>query len=202
LLYRDAREAIVVDADGLASVYAEGGRAGLLAAVRARIAQPDDPDAVYALEFDGRASPATRRCVPRPRARLERRRERTTARACCPHARARPRRRLATGLRLRSESGFLDADGAHDAGRARDRGVLGIAIGALTARWVARRLQHSTPPPRAWRRRNHLRAPSTAPATPSTASRCASTPCWTASKRCWPACAKPPTTSRTTCARR
>ena len=54
LLYRDAREAIVVDADGLASVYAEGGRAGLLAAVRARIAQPDDPDAVYALEFDGR----------------------------------------------------------------------------------------------------------------------------------------------------
>ena len=144
LLYRDAREAIVVDADGLASVYAEGGRAGLLAAVRARIAQPDDPDAVYALEFDGRrvADNAPLQFARGTRAAWSEGREGEGTRVLTHRTMPGPGVSLLTGLRLRSESGFLTLMARTTLAALAIAVLLGIAIGGLTARWVARRLRH------------------------------------------------------------
>jgi signal transduction histidine kinase len=146
LLYRDAREAILVDADGLADVYAKGGRNLLVSEVRDRIAEPDDANSVYALELDGRRiasndSAATRAGRDGWRETRVRDAGGGTTRTLVERRTLAPGVVLSTGLRLRSESGFLDLMARMTLGALAIAVILGIAIGGTTARWVARRLQ-------------------------------------------------------------
>ena len=134
LLLRDAREAIVVDAEGLRDVHTDGGRAQLVQAVRERIARPDDPDALHALRLDGRvvASDMPQGATP-ARDGWHEAREDDGTRLLVERRTLAPGVELATGLRLRSESGFL-ALVARPARRARDSAA-GMAIFALISRW-------------------------------------------------------------------
>jgi len=146
LLYRDAREAIVIDADGLADVYAEGGRGALVAEVRSRLARPDDPDSVYAVELDGRRVAGNLPLTVPHGARASwiegREPDGTRTRILFRRSVPGPGVVLATGLRLRSESGFLDLMARTTLAALAIAVLLGIAIGAFTARWVAGRLHN------------------------------------------------------------
>jgi len=142
MLLRDAREAIVVDAEGLREVHADGGRMPLVQAVRERIARPDDPDALHALWFDGRviASDLPPDATP-AREGWRESREGDGTRLLVERRTIAPGVELATGLRLRSESGFLALVARTSLAALAIAVLLGLAIGALTARWVARRLR-------------------------------------------------------------
>ncbi len=142
LLVRDAREAIVAEGEGLRDAFRDGGRTGLSEAVRDRIATPDEPDALYAAWFDGRAiatnTPPS--SVPAGDGWREARDEDNT-RVLVQRTTLAPGVVVATGLRLRSESGFLALMARTTLAALAIAVVLGLLIGAMTARWVARRLQ-------------------------------------------------------------
>ncbi|BCT93127.1 two-component sensor histidine kinase [Lysobacter helvus] len=142
LLLRDAREAIVVDADGLRDVLADGGRAPLILAVRDRIARPDDPDALHALRIDGRVIASDIPAAATPaRDGWHESREPDGTRLLVERRTLAPGVEIATGLRLRSESGFLALVARTSLAALAIAVLLGLAIGALISRWVARRLR-------------------------------------------------------------
>lgn len=142
LLVRDAREAVVAESDGLRDAYRDGGRAGLREAVRDRIATPDEPDAVYALWFDGRAvaTNAPSSTIP-ARDGWREGRDADDTRVLVQRTTLAPGVVVATGLRLRSESGFLAVMARTTLAAFAIAVVLGLLIGWMTARWVAHRLQ-------------------------------------------------------------
>jgi signal transduction histidine kinase len=161
LLYADAREVIRVDAGGLRDLYEDGGERALSAELRQRLAQPADPDALYALRRwpSGHVLAGNIAELPRPlhgRADWLRLRQAPAADSGAPAAEAGEddtdvpslllRQRvgtdleLITGLRLRSESGFL-ALGIRTIWMALLlAAALGLLLGGLIARWVSRRL--------------------------------------------------------------
>ena len=141
LLLRDAREAIVVDADGLRDVFADGGTPQLAQTLRDRIANPDDPNAVYALQANGRilvsdlpagTLPANDGWRESP--------DHDGTRVLVARRTLAPGVTLTTGLRLRSESGFLDLMRRITLAALAIAVLVGILIGWFTARWVSRRL--------------------------------------------------------------
>lgn len=142
LLIRDAREAIVAESDGLRDAWRDGGRTGLSDAVRDRIATPDEPDALYAAWFDGRAvaTNAPPASVP-ARDGWREARDQDNTRVLVQRTTLAPGVVVATGLRLRSESGFLALMARTTLAALAIAVLLGLVIGAMTARWVARRLQ-------------------------------------------------------------
>jgi signal transduction histidine kinase len=142
LLLRDAREAVVAEADGLRDTFRDGGRAALAVAVRDRITQPDEPDALHALWIDGRpvASDMPPNSVP-ARDGWRQANEADDTRVLVVRRTLAPGVVVATGLRLRSESGFLAMMARTTLAALVIAALLGLAIGALTARWVSRRLQ-------------------------------------------------------------
>ncbi len=146
LLTDDAREVVRADAAGLMDIYRGSGREALLNELRARLEHPDDPDAVYAFRgADGRiaigAAPGTpHRAADAPRwivfddahdgsrvlARLQ------------PLANGET---LMTGLRMRSQDGFLAMMLRTALIALLVAAALGALIGWLTARGVSRRLR-------------------------------------------------------------
>ncbi|GGD47116.1 sensor histidine kinase [Pseudoxanthomonas indica] len=158
LLYADAREVIRVDAAGLADVYQQGGEEALIAELRQRLAQPADADALYGLRRwpAGESLAGNIAALPRlTRAkpvweRLRVPADPTDANAGADDAnvpslllrqRLGPNLELITGLRLRSESGFL-ALGIRTIWIALLlAAVLGVLLGGVIARWVSHRLR-------------------------------------------------------------
>ena len=142
LLVRDAREAIVAEGEGLRDAFRDGGRAALADAVRDRIAAPDEPDALYAAWFDGRPVAANTPPGSLPtRDGWREGRDADDTRVLVQRTTLAPGVVVATGLRLRSESGFLAVMARATLAALAIAVLLGLLIGALTARWVARRLQ-------------------------------------------------------------
>lgn len=147
LLTQDAREEVRADAAGLLEVYRDSGRDALIAELGGRTAAQEDPDAVYAL-----MSPDGRRIVgsfavlpphgasahwvvfhdhgvdgsPRVLAYLLRLDDGDT---------------LLTGLRTRSQDGFLALMLRAALAALLVAAAMGALIGWLTARWVSRRLR-------------------------------------------------------------
>ncbi len=144
LLTADAREVVRADAAGLADLYRDAGRDGLAAELRGRLAMPDDPDAVYALA-DGGGRPlvgamptlAPWRNAP---ARWVSFREGDT-RVLARLQRLDGDAVLLTGLRTRSQDGFLAMMLRTALIALLVAAALGALIGWLTARWVSRRLR-------------------------------------------------------------
>jgi signal transduction histidine kinase len=146
LLYQDAREVIHADAEGLTDLYRHGGRPALLVEVEQRVAAPDDPDALYAVieRATGRRVAGNLDAPPRGNHARWIRRQGTDDPALPQLLYQRPLDRdllLITGLRLRSESGFL-AMSLRAATMATLLAVaLGLLLGGLIARWVSHRLR-------------------------------------------------------------
>ena len=147
LLTADAREVVRADAAGLADIHRGAGRAGLIAELRGRLAAPDDPDAVYALvDRDGRAivGSAPPLSVPRsaaPRWIVFRDGTDGGTRVIARLSPLGDGETLLTGLRTRSQDGFLAMMLRTALIALLVAAALGALIGWLTARWVSRRLQ-------------------------------------------------------------
>lgn len=147
LLYQDAREVIHTDAEGLTDLYRHGGPSALLAEVAQRLAQPDDPDALYAVVRIASGERLAGNLDHPPRGDHERwiRRRAGTEPAALPQLLyQRPLGHglvLITGLRLRSESGFLAMSVRAAMMAALLAVALGLLLGGLIARWVSWRLR-------------------------------------------------------------
>lgn len=146
LLYQDAREVIRADAGGLVELHERNGESALLAEVRARLAQPADPDALYAvLEWPSGRRLVGNVSVPRVRATHPHWQRITldaeSGASLIYQQRIGTHLQLVTGLRMRSESGFL-ALGIRTALMATVlAALLGLGLGSLIARWVSHRLR-------------------------------------------------------------
>ena len=147
LLDKDAREVVRADAAGLSGLYRQSGRGQLLDEIRDRVAEPEDPDAVYAV-LDARGKvlagnfsrlprwPASQRWVefrdidgdgnPRVIASLQRLSDGST---------------LLTGVRASSQDGFLALMLRAALAALIVAALVGVLIGWLTARWVGMRLR-------------------------------------------------------------
>jgi len=146
LLTKDAREVVRSESADLVAIQRKAGRDGLIAELRARAAASDDPDMLYALaDPDGRIvagnyaripdHPAGARWIefhdhsvddiPRVVAGLQ----------LLPDGDV-----LLTGLRMRSEDGFLALMLRIAIAALVVAALLGALAGWLTTRWVARRL--------------------------------------------------------------
>jgi signal transduction histidine kinase len=152
LLLQDARELVRTDAAGLLEIERGGGREALLEELRGRIDAPDDPDAVYALIApDG----AVRLGHPPRDAGLRNGTRWITfddygdsaganqvhARRVIAHLQAlSDGSTLLTGLRLRSQDRFLALMLRTALVALLFAATLGALVGALTSRWVSRRL--------------------------------------------------------------
>ncbi|WP_242109457.1 sensor histidine kinase [Luteimonas aquatica] len=152
LLDDDAREVVRAEAGGLAATYRQSGRDGLLAEIRRRVAAPDDPDTVYALVAgDGRVLAGSYARLPvrhglhagRRQDWIEFHDDTTDGapRVLANLFRLADGETLLTGLRTRSEDGFLALmlDSALVALLVAT--ALGALVGGFTARWVSRRLR-------------------------------------------------------------
>ena len=147
LLDKDAREVVRADAAGLSDLYRQSGHAQLLEEIRGRVEEPDDPDAVYALlDANGKVLagnfsrlphwPASKRWVefrdvdgdgdPRVIASLQRLPDGGT---------------LLTGVRARSQDGFLALMLRTALAALIVAALVGALIGWLTLRWVGARLR-------------------------------------------------------------
>lgn len=147
LLDKDAREVVRADAAGLSDLYRQSGHAQLLDEIRGRVEEPDDPDAVYALlDANGKILagnfsrlprwPAAKRWVefrdadgdgdPRVIASLQRLSDGGT---------------LLTGVRARSQDGFLALMLRAALAALIVAALVGALIGWLTTRWVGARLR-------------------------------------------------------------
>lgn len=153
LLNNDAREVVRAEAGGLIATYRQSGRDGLLAEVRRRVAAPDDPDTVYALVAgDGHMLAGSYAHLPfrhdmHPRAGHDwiEFHDSTTdgaPRVLAYQVRLPDGEMLLTGLRTRSEDGFLSLmlNAAWVALLVAT--ALGALVGWFTARWVSRRLRN------------------------------------------------------------
>ncbi|GAA5070426.1 two-component system sensor histidine kinase UczS [Lysobacter panacisoli] len=147
LLLQDARELVRTDAAGLVELYREGGRTALEVELRDRIEAPDDPDAVYALigasgnVLLGEASslPVAKPSKPRPRwVTFERNGD--SPRVLAYLQPLGDGSELLTGLRLQSQDRFLALMLRTALVALLVAATLGALAGALTSRWVARRL--------------------------------------------------------------
>jgi signal transduction histidine kinase len=150
LLLHDARELVRTDAAGLVDLYREDGHGALLEELQRRRAEPEDPDAVYAL-----VSPQGRRLVgdftpPHPAVRSrwieygETRRDEggdAALRVIAYEQRLPDGSRLLTGLRLRSQDRFLGLMQRTALVAFVFATTLGALVGWLTSRWVSRRLR-------------------------------------------------------------
>lgn len=150
LLLHDARELVRTDAAGLVDLYRQDGRGALLAELQRRQAEPEDPDAVYAL-----VSPQGRRLVGdflpphravRPRwmeyGEAQRNDGSDAALRVIAYAQRLPDgSQLLTGLRLRSQDRFLGLMQRTALAAFVFAATLGALIGWLTSRWVSRRLR-------------------------------------------------------------
>lgn len=147
LLTNDAREVVRADAEGLAELYRDSGRNALVAELRERVAKPDDPDAVYALlAADGRVIAGSYASVPRHAAGAHWIVFRDNAADGNPRVLAHLRPladgdTLLTGLRTRSQDGFLGLMLRTALAALLVAAALGALIGWLTSRWVSRRLR-------------------------------------------------------------
>lgn len=150
LLLQDARELVRTDAAGLAEVYRDSGRAALVDELQARIAAPEDPDAVYALSGRGGGEIVATAGMRAHAA--------TTARWITFDAAeagdADGHRRviahlqplgdgstLLVGLRLHSQDRFLALMLRTALAALLVAATLGALVGWLTSRWVSRRLR-------------------------------------------------------------
>ena len=146
LLTNDAREVVRADAEGLAELYRDSGRNALVAELRERVAKPDDPDAVYALlAADGRVIAGSYASVPRHAAGAHWIVFRDNAADGNPRVLAHLRPladgdTLLTGLRTRSQDGFLGLMLRTALTALLVAAALGALIGWLTSRWVSQRL--------------------------------------------------------------
>lgn len=146
LLERDAHELVRADAAGLRDLYRHAGYARLREEVQARVDTPEDPDALYALlSAEGKLLVGGLEQMPpwRPHARwLE---------FVDEDADDEPRvvanlqqldngQFLLTGLRTRSEDGFLQLILHSALAALLAAAALGALVGGWTSRWVARRL--------------------------------------------------------------
>lgn len=147
LLTNDAREVVRADAEGLAELYRDSGRNALIAELRERIAKPDDPDAVYALlAADGGVIAGSYARVPHHAAGAHWIVFRDNAADGNPRVLAHLRPladgdTLLTGLRTRSQDGFLGLMLRTALAALLVAAALGALVGWLTSRWVSRRLR-------------------------------------------------------------
>ncbi|TCT21606.1 sensor histidine kinase [Thermomonas haemolytica] len=150
LLLHEARDLVRADAITLVDTYREGGRAALLAELRARIQGDDgDPDAVYALTgADGAALVGERpdAGLPGPRGRwvefTERMPETGDAlRVIAYEQRLRGGEVLLTGQRLQAQDRLLGLMQQAALRALLAAAALAALVGWLTSRWVARRLR-------------------------------------------------------------
>lgn len=147
LLTNDAREVVSADAEGLAELYRDSGRNALVTELRDRIAQPDDPDAVYALlAADNRVIVGTFAHAPYRRAGAKWIVFRDATADGDPRVLAHLQPladgdTLLTGLRTRSEDGFLALMLRTALAALLVAAALGALVGWLTSRWVSRRLR-------------------------------------------------------------
>jgi signal transduction histidine kinase len=149
LLLHDARELVRTDAVGLVDLYRGDGPGALVEELRRRQAEPDDPDAVYAL-----VSPQGRRLIGdlAPMHRTvrahwlgydeSRRDGGDPALRVIAYAQRLPDgSQLLTGLRLRSQDRFLGLMQRTALVAFVFATSLGALVGWLTSRWVSRRLR-------------------------------------------------------------
>jgi len=150
LLLQDARELVRTDASGLAEVYRDSGSAALVDELQARIAAPEDPDAVYALsDRGGRALVATPGLPPHPPGNARWLTfEAADAgdgdghRRIVAHLQPLPDgSTLLVGLRLHSQDRFLALMLRTALVALLVAATLGALVGWLTSRWVSRRLR-------------------------------------------------------------
>ncbi len=150
LLTNDAREVIRADAGGLLQIYHDSGRKALLAEVRDRADEPDDPDSVYGLvAADGRIEGGTFARLPAwvtqsPRwieFRLRDPDDGSVSRVVANVQRLRDGDVLVTGLQTHSQDRFLALMLRTALAGLLVATTLGGVIGWLTTRWVAGRLR-------------------------------------------------------------
>ncbi len=150
LLLQDARELVRTDASGLAEVHRDSGGPALVEELQGRIAEPEDPDAVYAL-FDraGRAIVATPG-MPAQAASTARWITFDAADAGDSDGHRRviahlqplaDGSRLLVGLRLHSQDRFLALMLRTALAALLVAATLGALVGWLTSRWVSGRLR-------------------------------------------------------------
>lgn len=149
LLLHEARDLVRADAVTLVDTYREGGRAGLLAELQARIRGDDgDPDAVYALEANGIALVGRRpdALLPGPRGRWVEFVERApdtggALRVIAFEQRLSGGEILLTGQRLQAQDRLLGLMQQAALRALLAAAALAALVGWLTSRWVARRLR-------------------------------------------------------------
>ena len=147
MLANDTREVVRADAVELMELYHDAGRNGLLAELRARAADPDDPDMVYALfGHDGRNIAGMPVQLPRRGAASQWLvfHDHSTDGSPRVLAYLQPLAngdRLLTGLRMRSTDGFLALMLRTALAALLVAAALGALIGWSTTRWVSRRLR-------------------------------------------------------------
>lgn len=144
LLLQDARELVRTDAAGLVELYRESGRTALEAELRGRIEAPDDTDAVYALigargtALLGEAPPL--KASPTGPRWVTFERDGDSPRVLAHLQPLGDGSVLLTGLRLQSQDRFLALMLRTALVALLVAATLGALAGALTSRWVARRL--------------------------------------------------------------
>lgn len=158
LLMQDAREVVRTDAAGLVDLYREDGRGALLGELQRRLAEPEDPDAVYALVspqgrwLAGRLGVMPRRSsaarwIELDEAPFEGANGEAADGSDPPShviAYLQPLSdgsRLLTGLRLRSQDRFLTLMQRTALVALVFAATLGALVGWLTSRWVSHRLR-------------------------------------------------------------
>ncbi|MEO6137400.1 MAG: ATP-binding protein [Luteimonas sp.] len=148
LLTNDAREVVRADVGGLLQIYHDGGRKELIAEVRDRVDAADDPDAEYAVvSREGKILAGTFLLLPpgvtkAPRW-IELRERDSDDSVSRVIANVQPLDSgdvLVTGLRTRSQDGFLALMLRTALVGLLVATTLGVLVGGLTAKWVAGRL--------------------------------------------------------------
>ena len=146
LLERDAHEVVRTDAAGLRDLYRHAGYARLREELEARIGTPDDPDMVYMLlDSHGKVIAGSLADVPGWTGRARWLQFVDAASDDTPRVIAQQQvldngQYLLTGLRMRSEDGFLRLILHSALAALLAAAVMGAMVGRLTSRWVARRL--------------------------------------------------------------
>ncbi|HEY5805706.1 MAG TPA: ATP-binding protein [Lysobacter sp.] len=153
LLLQDARELVRTDASGLAEVYRDSGGAALADELHARIAAPEDPDAVYALRDRRGTAIAATPGMPVRDPSAARAARWTTFDAADAGDYDGHRRVIAhlqplsdgstllVGQRLHSQDRFLALMLRTALAALLVAATLGALVGWLTSRWVSRRLR-------------------------------------------------------------
>jgi signal transduction histidine kinase len=138
---RDAREVVRADANDLLDLYRQSGAPGVQREIHDRLARSDDPDAFYAL-FPQRKPGAGSVHGPGAAWVIFRDRSVQDAPRSIAWVRTLPDgATLVTGLRMRSEDGFLRLMLQAAMAALLVAAIVGGAIGVSTSRWVGARLR-------------------------------------------------------------